>query len=265
MLPVLGLGCQRLADTDGCGEAQALEILNTAVDAGVRYFDTAWVYMLGQIETRVGAVARSRRSEMWLASKTMERTRDGALRQLEESLSRLQTDHVDEWRLHHVESLDELDQCFAPGGALQALTEAREQGVVRHLGISGHTDPAIQAEALRRFPFDSVLFSASPLDDFHQRYVGQFLPAAHAAGSAVIAMRVLAGGKLKYGQRAALRYALGLPVSVVLVGCSRREHLEQALAVAEQCRPLNETERAAYLEELAVNGPPLRPRGPATG
>jgi aryl-alcohol dehydrogenase-like predicted oxidoreductase len=115
---------------------------------------------------------------------------------------------------------------------MHPLIEAKEEGLVRHLGISGHTDPAVQVEALRRFPFDSVLFSASVLDSFHERFVQELLPAAQAAGSAVIAMRVLAGGKLKRAQAMALRYTMSLPVSVVLVGCSRKEHLDQALAVA---------------------------------
>ena len=88
--------------------------------------------------------------------------RDGALRQLEQSLERLQTDHVDEWRLHNVWDFEELDRCFAPGGAIEAMVQAKTQGMVRNISISGHTDPRVQVEALRRFPFDSVLWPPRP-------------------------------------------------------------------------------------------------------
>ncbi len=104
-------------------------------------------------------MAKHWRQEMWIAIKAWDRTRDGALHQLEESLSRLQTDYVDEWRLHNVWSFEELDKCFARDGAIHAMTQAREEGLVRHISISGHTDPQVQIEALDRFSFDSVLIA----------------------------------------------------------------------------------------------------------
>jgi hypothetical protein len=111
--PILSFGAQRVVDEEGCNEDQALAILNTALDRGIRYFDTAWAYSKGQSEERVGLVAKHRRDEMWIATKTVETRRDGARRQLEESLTRLQTDRVDEWRLHNVYSFDRLDQMTA--------------------------------------------------------------------------------------------------------------------------------------------------------
>jgi len=256
-LPVLGLGCQRLVDTHGCREDQALAILHAALDSGIRYFDTAWVYSLGQSERRLGLVARHRRTEMWIATKALDRTRDGALRQLEQSLGRLQTDHVDEWRLHHVAGMAELDRCCAPGGALRALVEARDQGLARHLGISGHTDPRVQVEALRRFPFDSILFSASPADPFHDDFVGGLLPAAAATGAAAVAMRVLAGGQLGRFSDQAIRYGLTLPVSIVLVGCMTLAQLEQDLRLAKAHEPFASPERQAFLAR--VRALPVRP------
>jgi len=172
-LPILGFGAQRIVDERGCNEEQALTILNKALDLGVRYFDTAWHYSRGTLnkvlnrlarnvgttwpysrgesERRVGKVAKHRRQEMWIATKTTDRTRDGALRQLEQSLIRLQTDCVDEWRLHNIWSLEELDKCFSPDGAIHAMVQSREEGLVRYISISGHTDPQVQIEALRRF------------------------------------------------------------------------------------------------------------------
>ena len=231
-----------------------MAILNAALDRGIRYIDTAWVYSLGQAEERVGTVARKRRAEMWIATKTIDRTRDGALQQLDESLRRLQTDFVDEWRLHHVATMEELDECFASGGAMDALREAKERGLVRHLSISGHTDPAVQIEALRRFPFDSVLFAASPLEPFHDRFRHDLLPAAQAAGAAVIAMKILSGGKLKHVRAGAMRYALSLPASVAIIGCETMPQLEQAVTTAESFTPMDETERQAF-RSLVDNEP----------
>jgi aryl-alcohol dehydrogenase-like predicted oxidoreductase len=100
--PILSFGAQRIVDEEGCSESQALKVMNYALDQGIRYFDTAWLYGDGQSEERVGKVARSRRKEMWIATKALARDRLGAREQLAVSLKRLQTDYVDEWRMHYV-------------------------------------------------------------------------------------------------------------------------------------------------------------------
>ncbi|MFZ5915923.1 MAG: aldo/keto reductase [Chloroflexota bacterium] len=248
--PILSFGAQRIVDEHGCTQEQAVAILNTAIDRGIRYFDTAWVYSAGQSEERLGLVARHRRREMWIATKTNDRSRDGALRQLEQSLARLQTDQVDEWRLHSIWSFEELDRCFAPGGAIEAMVQAREQGVVRHISISGHTDPQIQIEALRRFEFDSVLVAASVMDHFIYSFAEEFLPVANARGVATVGMKVFGFDRLGHIYDRALRYTLGLPLSTVIVGCSTMEQLEKDLAVAESFEPLSGPERLALFREV---------------
>lgn len=249
-LPILSLGCQRLVDDEGCGEEQAVAILNTALDRGIRYFDTAWAYSKGQSEQRVGLVARHRRREMWLATKTVETSRDGARRQLEESVARLQTDYVDEWRLHNVYSFERLDQMTRPGGALEAAVRARDEGLVRFVSISGHTDPQIQIEALRRFPFDTVLVAASVLDHFVYSFAEEFLPVAARLGVGVIGMKVFAYKKLAHLAERALRYTLALPLTTVIAGCSTMAELESDLAVAESFVPMTGPERLAFFREV---------------
>ena len=249
-LPILSLGCQRLVDDEGCSEDQAVAILNTALDRGIRYFDTAWAYSKGQSEQRVGLVARHRRREMWIATKTVDTTRDGARHQLEESLARLQTDHVDEWRLHNVYSFDRLDQMTGPGGALEAAVRARDEGLVRFISISGHTDPQIQIEALRRFPFDTVLAAVSVLDHFVYSFAEEFLPVAARLGVGVIGMKVFAYKKLAHLADRALRYALALPLTTVIAGCSTMAELEADLAVAEHFEPMTAPERLAFFREV---------------
>ncbi|MGD2177813.1 MAG: aldo/keto reductase [Anaerolineae bacterium] len=248
--PILSFGGQRIVDDHGCTEEEAVAIVNTAIDRGIRYFDTAWIYSQGQAETRLGKVVKHRRSEMWIATKTWDTTRDGALRQLEESLARLQTDHVDEWRLHNVWDYARLDAFTGKGGALEAAMQARDEGVVRHISISGHTDPQILVEALDRFPFDSALIAVSALDHFVLSFAEEFLPVANAKDVATIGMKVLGLGSLTHEVERSLRYAFGLPISTVIVGMETMAQLEQNLAIAESFEPLTDEERLAFFRDI---------------
>lgn len=255
-LPILSFGAQRIVDDEGCSEQQALEIMNTALDRGIRYFDTAWVYSAGQSEERVGMVAKHRRDEMWIATKVRDETRDGAWQQLETSLRRLQTDHVDEWRLHNVSSFQRLDAMLGPDGAIRAMLEARDQGLVRYLSISGHTDPQIQVEALRRFPFDTALVATSVLDHFIYSFAEEFMPIANQLGVGVVGMKVFGKGSLADVADRALRYALSLPLTTVIVGCSTMDQLLADLRVAEEFTPMSGPERLQFFQEMA---PRVRP------
>ena len=248
--PILSFGGQRIVDGHGCTEDEAIEIVNTAIDRGIRYFDTAWVYSGGQAETRLGKVVKHRRDEMWIATKVFDPTRDGARRQLEESLTRLQTDHVNEWRFHDVHSFERLDAFTGKGGALETAIQAREEGLVHNISISGHSDPQILVEALNRFPFDSTLLALSALDHFMYSFAEEFLPVANAKGIATIAMKVLGLGSLTHEVERSLRYAFGLPVSTVIVGMESMAQLEQNLAIAESFTPMTDEERLAFFKDI---------------
>lgn len=247
---ILSFGAQRIVDGHQCSEAEAMRMVNYALDHGIRYFDTAWVYSEGQSEVRVGKAAKHRRHEMWIATKTRGRTRAEALVQLEESLTRLQTDHVDEWRMHNIWSMEELDKLTAPGGALEAAVRAREQGKIRYISMSGHRNPQVQVEALRRFPFDSMLVALSALDHFMVSFAEEFLPVANAAGIAVIGMKVMGLAKLGPYYECALRYSMGLPVSTTIVGMESMDQLKKNLAVAENFTPLGDEEKLEFYKEI---------------
>ncbi len=247
---ILSFGSQRIVDEHGCSEKEALRIVNQALDSGIRYFDTAWIYSWGQSEERLGKVARERRKEMWIATKVWSRERDEARGQLEESLRRLQTDYVDEWRMHNVWSMEELDKLTAQGGALEAAVKARKEGLVRYISISGHTNPRVQLEALERFPFDTVLCAASALDHFIFSFAEEFLPVANARGVAVIGMKVMGLGALASMYDKALRYTFDLPVSTAIVGMESMEQLEKNLAVAESYQPLSDEERLQLFKDV---------------
>lgn len=248
--PILSFGGQRIVDDHGCTEDEAVEIVNTAIDRGIRYFDTAWIYSQGQAESRLGEVVKHRRSEMWIATKTWDTTRDGARRQLEDSLRRLQTDHIDEWRLHNVWDYARLDAFTGEDGALEAAIEARDEGTVRYISISCHTDPQILVEALDRFPFDSALIATSALDHFILSFSEEFLPVANTRGVATIGMKVLGLGSLTHDVERALRYAFALPLSTVVVGMETMAQLEQNLAIAEAYEPLSDEERLAFFRDV---------------
>jgi len=247
---ILSFGAQRIVEGHRCPETEAVKMINYALDSGIRYFDTAWVYSRGQSEERVGKVARRRRKEMWLATKALARDRAGARSQLETSLKRLQTDYVDEWRMHNIWSVEELDKVTRPGGALEAAIQARDQGLVRYISISGHTNPQVQIEALKRFPFDSVLCAVSVLDHFVLSFAEEFLPVASARGVAVAGMKVMGLGALVHVYEKALRYTFGLPVSTAVVGMESMEQLTKNLAVAEAYRPLTDGERLELFREV---------------
>jgi aryl-alcohol dehydrogenase-like predicted oxidoreductase len=247
---ILSFGGQRIVDEHNCTEDEAIEIVNTAIDRGIRYFDTAWFYSNGQAETRLGKVVKHRRAEMWIATKTWDTTKDGARRQLEQSLERLQTDHVNEWRLHNVWDFARLNEFTSEGGALSAALQAREEGLIQNISISGHTDPQVLVEALDRFPFDSALVALSGLDHFILSFAEEFLPVANTRQVATIAMKVLGFGSLTDDVSRSLRYSFGLPVSTVIVGMESMEQLEQNLEIAETFVPMTDEERLEYFQDI---------------
>ncbi len=248
-VPILSFGAQHL-DSEKCTERQAVKMVDYALDHGVRYFDTAHWYSDGESEVCLGKVAGHRRKEMWLATKTLDRTKRGSRNQLETSLKRLQTDYIDEWRMHYVWSFDELDKITAPGGALETAVKAREEGLIRFISISNHGNPAVQVKALELFPFDSVLFPASVLDRFVLSFVDELLPTVKAKGIASAGMKTLALGALASIYDKALRYAFSQPIDTAVVGMATLDDLKKNLAVAENYKPLDDDEKLALFKKV---------------
>jgi aryl-alcohol dehydrogenase-like predicted oxidoreductase len=256
-MPILGFGGIHILDKDGCTEKEAVKMLEYALDKGIRYFDTAHWYGDGESERRYGLAAKRRRKEMWIATKTMERTRQEARKELEESLKRLQTDYVDEWRMHWVYSFEELDKITARGGALEAAVKAKAEGLVRFISISNHTDPQVQVKALEMFPFDSILFPASVLDRFALSFVDELLPVMKAKGVASTGMKLLADGKLGRMYEKALRFAFSQPLDAFVVGMKSMTELKKNLEIAETYLPLDDAEKLAFYRRVM---PLVRPQ-----
>lgn len=239
---LFGLGGEGVLRTFG-REGEAARVIARALDLGVNYCDTAPAYA-GSLDY-YGAALDGRRDAVFLASKTHDRTRDGSLRLLDESLRRLRTDRLDLWQLHDLRTSRDLDAIFGRGGALEALVRAREEGRVRFLGLTGHHDPAILLEAMRRFDFDTLLVALNAADVHRLSFIKEVLPEASRRGMGVIAMKVCAQGAL-LGDRGlsmaeAMGYALSLPgVCHAIVGCKTPEEVEEDAEIARRFRPLDD-------------------------
>lgn len=254
-------------------EAVAIPIIERALDLGVNYVDTAAAYGRGWSQRYVGQVMRRRRGEVFLASKTHDRTRDGSLRLLEESLRTLNTDHLDLWQLHRVSTPDDVAAIFAPGGAIEALVQARDQGLVRFLGVSGHADPGVLAQMLERFPFDTILMAINAADRHHLPFAERLLPLAVERQMGIIGMKIPARSRILAGwtpppprddqpiasnlrpgaltMREAMYYTLSLPVSTVIIGCDSVAQVEENVALARGFNPLSVAQLDALGERTA--------------
>jgi predicted aldo/keto reductase-like oxidoreductase len=233
--------------------AEAVAVIHRALDQGVTYCDTAPAYA-GSLDY-YGAALGDRRRQVFLASKTHDRTRDGSLRLLDESLKRARTDHLDLWQLHDLRTLGDLKAIFARGGALEALVQAREEGRVRFLGLTGHHDPAILLEAMSRFDFDTVLIALNVADIHRLSFARTVLVEAARRGMGVIGMKVYAAGTLlrtdSLGSTSAeaMGYVLSLPgVSTVIIGCSSPDEVDDNARIAREFQPFDGTAMRAIEE-----------------
>jgi aryl-alcohol dehydrogenase-like predicted oxidoreductase len=256
-------------------EAVAVPIVERALDLGVNYVDTAAAYGGPQrwSQRYIGKVMKRRRKEAFLTSKTGDRTRDGSLRLLEESLRLLNTDHLDLWQIHNLSRLEQVDEIFAPGGAMEALQQAREQKTVRFIGVTGHADPDVLMEAIRRFEFDTLLLALNAADPHRLSFAEKLLPLAVEKQMGIIGMMVPARGRIldswtpppldqqreierparpgTLKMREALYYVLSLPVSTVIVGCDSVAQVEEDVALARAFTPLSPAQMAALTARTA--------------
>jgi aryl-alcohol dehydrogenase-like predicted oxidoreductase len=194
---IFSLGGQAAVEKPN-NEAAAVPIIERALDLGVNYIDTASAYGGTQrwSQRYIGQVMARRRGEAFLTSKTYDRTRDGSLRLLEESLRLLNTDHLDLWQLHNVMRMEQIEQIFGPGGAIEALTKAKDEKMVRFLGLTGHFDPEPLMEGIRRFPFDTVLMALNAADRHQHSFAEALLPLAVEKQLGIIGMKIPARSRI---------------------------------------------------------------------
>ena len=241
------------------GESEAIRILQEGIDAGITFLDNAWEYHQGLSEERMGKGLQGRRQQVFLMTKVCSHGRDErvAMQQLEESLRRLRTDHIDLWQIHEVIYANDPDRHFAPGGVTDAMLEAKRQGKVRFLGFTGHKDPAIHLKMLQHdFPFDACQLPLNVFDGTYRSFEQAVLPLLNERGIAPLAMKSLSGNgdAVKRGvvsAEEALRYVLSLPVATVVSGIDSRNVLRQNLAIAGKFTPMTVAEMEGLRSRMA--------------
>ena len=241
----IALGGYHLGSTKNQQEAN--EIVAKAMDAGVIFFDNAWDYHQGHSEAVLGNALKGKRDRAVVMSKvcTHGRGKDVAMQQLEQSLRRLQTDHLDLWQIHEVIYENDPELIFRAGGAAEALLLAKQQGKVRAIGFTGHKDPSIHLQMLSHdFPFDTVQMPLNCLDASFRSFEQRVLPEAQKRGIAVLGMKSMGGSGeiITHGvvtPTEALKYAMSLPVASTISGIDSLRVLEQNLAIARGFQPLS--------------------------
>ena len=235
----LGGGCAVGSDKDF---SLAINLIRAAIELGINYIDTANEY--GPSEEHIGIAVEPARKDLVLASKTQDRTRDGSMRLLEESLTKLKTDYLDIWQIHHIDHQDEVKAIFAKDGAIRALEEAKEQGMVHNVGITGHYDPKPLLTSIKRYNFDTILLAMNAADVHKNSFIEGVLPEAVKQNLGIIGMKVTSLGRIfnswnLNNMKDALDYVLSLPVATAIVGVDSMKQLYENVTLSKDHKPLS--------------------------
>ncbi len=234
-----------------CSFEEAKAITRRAYDLGINYFDNAHSYWGGRSEEVFGAVLPEFRKDVFITTKSTDRTRDGATAELELSLQRLKTDYVDLWQIHAVGEMDEVEQIFGPGGAIEAFEAAKQAGKCRFIGFTGHRDPNVHVAMLERYDaYDTILMPLNPADPSYLSFEKEVLPKAVERNLGIQGMKSLANAKLlqSFSVRQCIRYVLSLPIHCLAVGCTTIGQIEDDVRVASAFEPCTDDEMASIRE-----------------
>lgn len=257
----IGLGGSHIGKVED--EQESIHIMRSAIDRGLTFMDNSWDYNDGDgaSETRMGKALRDGyRNKVFLMTKVDGRTKEAAAKQIEESLRRLQTDHVDLLQLHEVIRMEDPDRAFAEGGAMEALKEAQKAGKCRYLGFTGHKDPSIHLRMLETaakhdFHFDTVQMPLNVMDAHFRSFQHQVLPELLKQGIGVLGMKSMGSGVILKSKVVkpveCLHYALNLPTSVVITGIDSIKILDQAIEAAKTFKPMTDEQIASLLARTA--------------
>jgi len=256
-ISALGLGGHHIGQA--ADVKTAIRIVHGAIDGGVSFMDNCWEYHRGKSEVWMGQALKGRRDKVFLMTKVCTHGRDGslALQMLEQSLTRLQTDHLDLWQVHGMVFENDPELFIRPGGAAEALRKAKEQGKVRFLGFTGHKRPEVHLAMLETgFPFDAVQMPLNPFDAHFLSFERQVLPELNRRGIAALGMKPIGGNgdMVKKGAitaEQALRYAMSLPVTTTITGMETMDVLHQNLSIAQGFQPLSASEMDAIRRQVS--------------
>lgn len=256
---IVGLGGYHIGMQEDVNES--VRIIRTALDHGMNFLDNCWDYNDGQSEIRMGKALRDGyRQKAFLMTKIDGRTKQAAMQQLEESLRRLQTDHIDLLQFHEVIRDNDPDRIFANGGGMEAVLEAKKQGKVRYIGFTGHKSPDIHLKMLNtafahNFTFDAVQMPLNVMDAHFDSFEKKVLPVLVKHNIGVLGMKPM-GDKIILKSKTAspiecLHYAMNLPTSVVITGCDSLDILQQAIQAASSFKSMSSSEVSTLLAKTA--------------
>jgi aryl-alcohol dehydrogenase-like predicted oxidoreductase len=248
IVTAVGLGGEGILRTRG-RELHARSVIEEALSQGLTYFDTAPAYQ--ESESYLGTVWKENpaaRQKIFQASKSGQRDGKSALAELDRTLSRLHTDYLDLWQMHDIRTREHLDAISGPGGALEAFVRAKKEGRVRYIGVTGHHDPAILAEAVAKWPVDSVMLPVNPVEELLGGFLTLTMAAARKKKIAVIGMKILGAShyilpKFDISAGLLIRYALSHEVTVGIVGCASADEVQVLARAGRERTPLAEAEK----------------------
>ncbi|MEO0452781.1 MAG: aldo/keto reductase [Verrucomicrobiota bacterium] len=266
MLSVVGLGGLTLGGASSTDEAR--RIAHHAIDMGVNFFENAWDYRKGKAEEWMGYALEGKRDDIFLMTKVCthkkplpEGGKEGAMKMLEDSLRRLKTDHLDLWMLHMIQTEEEVEKAYGPGGVIEAFELAKKQGKARYIGFTGHTDPSVHVSIIEKgYPWDATLMPVSALGALSSRaFEKEVMPLCVEKNIAVLGMKGFGGSKRshlhgKITVEEVVRYALSYPqVTTHCVGIDKYEYVEPLIAAASKT-PMAVDERNEFVAQLKANG-----------
>ena len=262
----IGMGGFHIAQ-HGLTEDESIRLVRAAVDRGITFMDNSWDYNEGQSEIRMGkALKDGYRQKVFLMTKIDGRTKEIAARQIETSLERLQTDHIDLVQHHEIIRFDDPDRIFAEGGAMEAVLQAKKAGKIRYIGFTGHKDPHIHLYMLKvaaehGFHFDTVQMPLNVMDAHFRSFAQMVLPELVVREIGVLGMKSMGDGVILKSKTVSavecLHFALSLPTSVVITGIDKQEVLDQAFEAVKSFNPMNREQVAQVLaktKEAAMAG-----------
>ena len=249
----LGLGGEGVLRTFG-QDKDAYALVNRALDLGITYCESARAY--SGSEVYYGKALGERRKEIFLASKSHNRDKKGALAHLHETLTNMRTDHLDLWQVHDVRDEGDIAEIFGPGGAIEAFVQAKQHGKTRFIGVTGHHDPSIIRKCIEQVDFDTVLMPINPAEQKYKSFIENVLPLAREKNMGIIGMKVYMRG---YASRLPwytsmepfLRFALSQPITNVVIGCDNIAQLEQNVEFAGSFEPMTQEEQQDLIRNVS--------------
>ena len=251
-ISMLGLGGEGIFRTHD-QEEEAVALIRRALDLGITYFESARAY--ASSESYYGMALQERRRDIFLTSKSHERSGDGALKHLEITLKNMKTDFLDLWMIHDVRSPKDVEEIFAPRGAIKAFEAAKRNKLARFIGISGHRNPTILSRAIDLFPFDVVLLPVNPAEPHYWSFLEAVLPKVVNKGMGILGMKTLSRGVCAkiFGNESIetfLRFALTQSISAVVVGCETIDQLEMDVRIAQSFKPMDQQEQNVLISRV---------------